>query len=343
MSTAERSIDAATQHFTQLASEGNAVPTGLEAAAAETGDSNLSKGLRSLASRLRRGAEPEGTSLSDVERLVLAIVVCKDKPRTFSQSLSDLAHWEQQSHHLRRSIGLLSIYPAALLVLSLLVAFTMGRYMTPEVRDIIDNFGIEIDAATRGLMWWHETVWGYFLVLSVVSIVGLLILARIGPTWLWEYITRNIPVLGSGLSWLDASDTCRHVGKLLQSGLSYTEAFETATAGVSSPRYRSWLRTAAICVDRGQALSASAYQLPRDTYALSTLIDETVSGDSSPGESWLLASGHFYRLGRQRIELTKMFLPVFGYLVVFVIGLSVIYGMIAPLTVLMNLISALAY
>jgi type IV pilus assembly protein PilC len=160
----------------------------------------------------------------------------------------------------RKTISAL-VYPAILVVLSLIVVTVIVVKVVPEFGNFYNQFGKELPLSTRMIVGLSSVVTSYFpLILGAIAAVV------IGTMW-WvrqpgqrrrlDRLTLKLPALGSIAQKFSTSQGARTLATLLGGGIPLVNALEVTSRSLSNQHMAAELMTAAQQVREGRSLAAT--------------------------------------------------------------------------------------
>jgi type IV pilus assembly protein PilC len=160
----------------------------------------------------------------------------------------------------RKTISAL-IYPAVLLVLSLIVVGILVLRVVPQFGGYYEQFGKELPLSTRVIVAVSAYATAY------LGIIVLVILGVAAAVWLWlkrpgqrEIVDRwilNLPLLGGVARKFSTSQASRTLATLLGGGIPLVNAIDVAARSIRNRYLARELHKASQQVREGRALSAA--------------------------------------------------------------------------------------
>lgn len=136
----------------------------------------------------------------------------------------------------KRVVGAL-VYPAVLVVLSLVMIFVMLTYVIPKFATFFEGFGAELPLFTRLMIAFATTMRENILITFVAVIGGSLLLHRWATTsgrLLWDRFKLRIPLVGGILHRFAIMQFTQSLGTLLAGGTPMVPAIEIASQSVTN-------------------------------------------------------------------------------------------------------------
>ncbi len=163
----------------------------------------------------------------------------------------------------RKTISAL-VYPAILLVLSLVVVAIIVLRVVPEFGAFYEQFNEELPMSTRMIVAVSDFARSY-VVLIVASLVGLAIAFWV---WIQQAVQRErfdrwvlqLPALGSIAKKFSTSQAARTLATLLGGGIPLVNAIDVAARSIKNRYIARELRLAGQQVREGRALSVAMHE-----------------------------------------------------------------------------------
>ena len=190
-----------------------------------------------------------------------ASLLAGEKSGNLEQVLRRYVSYVKVVSGVRRKTLSALIYPAVLLVLSLIVVTIIVVRVVPEFGDFYNQFGKELPWSTRMIVAISDVATRYFFVI-LLTIVG----AAAGAWW-WvrqpgqkrrlDRLILRIPALGPVAQKFTTSQAARTLATLLGGGIPLVNSLEVTSRSLSNQYMAGELTTAAQQVREGRALAAS--------------------------------------------------------------------------------------
>jgi general secretion pathway protein F len=196
--------------------------------------------------------------------------------------LSNEARRIRAFQEIRRDLATSLIYPAALIIMCVLVVGFMLAFIVPQIRASISEeayrtipaFSAAIFAASDGI----NALTPGIAAIGTVTVVGILILiAKATTEWRQRKIVQ-LPVVGRIITSLAASSFCYSLGTMLAASVRTELAWGLAARGVSQPFIRARLEAAGTRIVQGAQISTAAIWtgvLPEDVNSVFALGERT--------------------------------------------------------------------
>ena len=190
-----------------------------------------------------------------------ASLLAGEKSGNLEQVLRRYVSYVKVVSGVRRKTLSALIYPAVLLVLSLIVVTIIVVRVVPEFGDFYNQFGKELPWSTRMIVAVSDVVTRYFFVI-VMTIVG-----AISGAWWWVHqpgqkrrldrLILRIPGLGPVAQKFSTSQAARTLATLLGGGIPLVNSLEVTSRSLSNQYMAGELTNAGQQVREGRALAAA--------------------------------------------------------------------------------------
>lgn len=298
-----------------------------------------------------RGALGEGHSLAQSLRrqgglfngLYCALVEAGERSGKLAPVLERLAEHLEQVQRQRHKARTAMIYPAVLMLVSLLVVVGLMTFVVPKLTEQFTHSGQTLPLITRILIGISEglvLVGPWLLALAVAAgIAGSLLLRK--PHWRLrrDRALLRVPRVGALLTVLESARLARSLAILVGSGVPLLEALHVATATVANREVHRALETVRVQVEGGvslhRALSGAGHFPP-------LLLNMVASGEASgtlPDMLERVADNQERGFARQVDTLMALFEP----LMILVMGGVVLFIVLAVLLPIMQLNQGLKF
>lgn len=138
--------------------------------------------------------------------------------------LARLAEYLERSRELKDTVSTALIYPAILLIMSLVSLFVMLTFVVPQFSEMFETAGKALPVSTQivvGLAEWLQNYW-WMLILAVVLAVGYMNLQMADPARkkVWDGRFLKLPLAGNIILSQETANISRTLGTLLGNGVS---------------------------------------------------------------------------------------------------------------------------
>ncbi len=247
-----------------------------------------------------------------------------------NKTLRELAESVEKTASITSKIRGALIYPAAILVLLVIVIFVMMIAVIPQMTKLFAQTGHDLPLPTQILIAvsnFCSTYWPIVLLVSTALVVGtvLWIHTRTGK-YMWDYMLIKLPIFGQLIQKATLSRFSRSLSSLMSSGVPIIKAIEITANAVGNEVYKRRLVLTAEDMRRGIPMAENMAESKLFPTMLVNMIE--VGEQTAQLESVTLKVAEFYdeEVDTVVAALTKVMEP----LIIVVIGITV-GGMVAAI------------
>lgn len=147
---------------------------------------------------------------------------------SLGEVLGRLSEYLERSRELKETVSTALIYPAILLIMSLVSLFVMLTFVVPQFSEMFESAGKALPVSTQivvGLAGWLQSYW-WMLVLGVVLISAYMNLQLADPVRkkVWDGRFLRLPLAGTIILNKETANISRTLGTLLGNGVSILSA-----------------------------------------------------------------------------------------------------------------------
>lgn len=223
----------------------------------------LQRAFAEVLARLGRGSRFSDALAASPEVFaaeVVAVARAGEHGGSLAPSLERLALTLERGARLRQQVRSALIYPAILLVATLLTVVLLLTVVVPEFEPIFGEAGRELPLATRIVVgagdlaadWW----WSLPLLFLLVPLLVRAWLAAPRRRAAWHGLLLRLWLLGGLLRRIEMARFARTLGTLLQNGVGLTGALNLAAGGCRNAAVAAAVARAEAGVRGGEALAA---------------------------------------------------------------------------------------
>jgi len=193
-----------------------------------------------------------------VDAAFIATVRAGEESGHLDAVLSRLAESILQQEKLRKKIRAALIYPAIMVVMSILIVLFLMVYVVPKVVTVFDNTDQPLPGLTQGLLAISEAVQAHWLPGLVILVLGSVMYRvlmrqkrmryRRDAFWLAWPLLRKFLMMANSARW------ARTLGVLLSSGVTMIDALRIASQVVAPLPWQHKTEQMALAVREGQPL-----------------------------------------------------------------------------------------
>lgn len=237
--------------------------------------------------------------------------------------LRRLAVYIERDLEARRKIQSAAIYPAVILVMSIVTITVLATFVLPKFKLFFSNLNAKLPLATRMLLAVTDflTVWWWAIAAGVVSIALAIFITlqtergRYGR----DKLILSIPVIGSTIQYALVERFCRILASMVSAGVSLPDALQVATQALRNRVYIRGLSGVNNAMLEGQGIATPLLRtqlFPTTAVQMLRVGEETGSLDA---QLELTAEYYETELDYKIKKVTSLFEP----LVIVVMGLLV--------------------
>ncbi len=298
---------------------------------------------RSLAAMRARVLEGQSLSEAMAEQPALfpamysRTVAAGERAGQLDRVMARLAEHAEQRQAAGRGLIVALVYPALLALISLAVVWGLIGFVVPRVIGVFEHAGRELPLLTRSLLGVAELAgrFGGWLLLLTALIVALVLAAlkRDRPRRRLDRALLGAPLIGQLVRTQIAASFARALAILVGSGVPVVEALQTAAGVCGNRAAADDIRQAAARVREGSSLNEAL----ADARWLPALTRRLIAGGEKAGA---LAPMLDHAAAMQEADLrdaSQVLLAVLQPVLILVVGLMVLYIVLAILLPIMNL------
>jgi type IV pilus assembly protein PilC len=214
-----------------------------------------------------------GTSLTDALRkhplyfddLFCNLVQAGEQAGVLETLLDKIATYKEKTESLKGKIKKALFYPAAVIVVAILVTAIIMIFVIPQFQDLFSSFGADLPMPTQIVIGMSEfmTSWWWALLLGIGGIVAAAGAMFKRSAKFREAIDRTLlktPVIGNILHKAALARFCRTTSTMFAAGVPLVEALESVAGATGSVVYGNAVMQMREDVATGQALQLSMRQ-----------------------------------------------------------------------------------
>ncbi len=233
-------------------------------------------------------------------------------------------------------------YPVFMLALSGVIIFFLLTYMVPSITGIFNDWGQELPALTRGLMWLSDIFrdYWYLLILGLGALYELVrrLLRRPAYRLKWDKIKWRLPIWGPLEQRRHLAAFSRTLGLLLTSGMPLLRGLELTSKMIDNLMLAEVVKNAVVKVSQGGSLA----RVLRQSKVVPPLVLQMIATGEESGslEELLLKTADFYdhEVETALVKFTSLLEPVLILVMAIIVGTAVV-AIILPIMELNQVIS----
>jgi type IV pilus assembly protein PilC len=230
-----KDISFATRQLATMIGAGIPVASSIESLA--RGHDNPS--MQEMLTSIRLDVE-SGTALSDAlsrfpihfDRLYTALVSAGEQSGTLDILLDKIAIYKEKMEAIKSKIRAAMLYPAAVLIVAVVVVSILLIFVIPSFERLFQNFGADLPTLTRWIVdlskWFTEWWWMFFMIL-VGSIVGIIFTYRRSEKmqFFFDRVVLILPIFGTVIRKAIIARFARTLSTMFGAGVPLVESLET--------------------------------------------------------------------------------------------------------------------
>lgn len=273
-----------TRQLATLIRSGLPIEQALSAVARQSGRPRIERIILAVRARVLEG-HSLAASLAEFPRafseMYRATIAAGEQSGHLEQVTEQLADYLETRHSTGRSVAQQMIYPAFIMLFSLIVIGFLMVVVVPSMVEVFETRDQALPLLTRLMIGISDFSrdWGWLLVLAVVAGVVGFARAMREPAFRMRVHRRmvNLPFIGDLYRATDAARLASTLGILSRSGVPLVDALVISSQVVSNLQIREAVRQAAARVREGGSLSRA---LEQSGYFPPMLVQMIASGET---------------------------------------------------------------
>lgn len=273
------------QQLATLVRAGLPILKALDLLAQRTNKPALAAVLDVARKRIRAGA-----SLSDALKetgmfsgVYTTAVLAGERSGDLVGVLEQYIAYQKVTGSIRRKLKTALVYPALLVVVSILVLSSVIVFIIPEFAALYDDMNAELPAITQAVIFFANQIREWILLLLVIVAGGVAAFFAVkrnqaGARAL-DRIWMDLPLVGTVVQQFRLAQFARTLGTLLKGGIPLVSALETAGGAMESPVLRHAVALSVERVREGRALHTSL----SDTGVIPEMVTEMIEVGETTG------------------------------------------------------------
>ncbi|KPJ57116.1 hypothetical protein AMJ49_02335 [Parcubacteria bacterium DG_74_2] len=195
------------------------------------------------------------------------VVKLGEKSGTLQENLRYLALHLRKDYEMKKNIRGAMIYPAIIIIVGLIIAFTVTFFILPKITDLLKILGVELPLATKILI----NSSSFFKENSILIISGLIFVILIFKFILklkfikfyFDKTSLSLPIFGQIFRNLSLARFSRFSYTLFKSGMPVLEALKISSDSLPNEVYKRNLTSVRLEVERGGKISQGLKNFPK--------------------------------------------------------------------------------
>ncbi len=169
-------------------------------------------------------------------------VMASERTGNLDASLQRLAAYLERAVENRRKIVAALMYPAIVMVLSVVVVVALSVFVIPRFEGLFEQLGGDLPLSTQILVNIMDflTTWGVALALGAVLLILAIVLGsrtRRGRSWL-DATALRLPIVGDVVSTAIIERFCFALGSMVEAAVTLPDALDLAGEGTNNTVFR---------------------------------------------------------------------------------------------------------
>lgn len=293
----------------------------------------------------------EGKTLSEAmaaypkvfPNLMASMVRSGEESGSLSQALRMVAAQMESTYKLMKKIRGALMYPAVIMGAIVVMGIFMLVYVVPTLTQTFKDFGTELPASTRFVIWVSDTLKDHFalslLAIGLVVAGAVVALRTKGGKRGVDWATLRMPAIGGIAKEVNAARTARTLSSLLSSGVDIVLAAKITGDVLQNSYYKEILAQVGEKVQKGEPI-ADIFHANEKLYP--SFVGEMIAVGEETGQLSDMLQGVAVFYENEVEQKTKDLTSIVEPFLMIVIGLAVGFfaiSMISPIYSLTNAIT----
>ena len=242
---------------------------------------------------------------------------------------------EQQADLKAKTVGAM-IYPVILATMGSVIVAVLVIFFVPKFASVFDSLAAEgeLPAATVWLLWFSDTIRGYWLVMLLVA-GGLFVLLRThfsteSGKLMLDQIKLKVPLVGPILLSLAVARFCRVLGTLMKNGVPILKGLEISSAAAGNRVLCQAIESATDNVTSGETLSKpleASGHFPLEVTEMISVAEESNTLDTV----LITISDQLEKTTMRRLDVAVKLIEPIMLLIMAIVVLFVVVALLLPI------------
>ncbi|MEM1080586.1 MAG: type II secretion system F family protein [Pseudomonadota bacterium] len=311
----------------------------------QTGRSKTKRPMAAIRSRV-----VEGASLSDAMAeqpalfppLFYRSVAAGEQAGQLDLVVARLADHAEKTQALSRNLLVALVYPVLLALISVAVIWGLLAFVVPRVVSVFEQASQQLPWMTQSLILISSGLANYglwvLLGLAALTVLTIVLFKQPGPRLVVDTGLLKLPLIGRLVRTHASALFARTFAMLVSSAVPAVEALQAASLVINNRRVQLDLNQAAARVREGASISASL----EDIDWLPPLTRRLIQGGEQAGDLALMMDHAAALQEADLADSAQVLLSVIQPLLILMVGLVVLYIVLAILLPILNLSQLLA-
>lgn len=202
--------------------------------------------LKDIVTQIKNDIEAGSTITQALRRhpryfneLFCSLIDAGEQSGSLDIMLEKIASYKERIESIKGKIKKALFYPAAVLVVAVLVTATLLLFVVPQFETLFKNFGAELPTMTQlviNLSMLLQHYWWTVLILFLALIVGIAYLHRHSPqfTFMVDRLSLKVPIIGPILKKAAVARFARTLSVTFAAGLPLVEALQVVSSATGN-------------------------------------------------------------------------------------------------------------
>ena len=216
--------------------------------------------------------------------LIINLVQIGEISGTLQENLFYLEKELQKSLELRRKVRGALIYPAIIIVVTVLVSLFLTFFLFPKIVPIFSGLNYQLPWTTVMLIWLSTNVIKFWWLIILFGILFLAVFVSLYKNdsfrLRFDYFVLRTPLLGKLLQLYYLANICRAVSLMLKTDIRIQRIFETVSNSTTNLCYKKELQNLTLDLAQGRKISEN---LAKSTNLFPSIMSQMVGIGESTG------------------------------------------------------------
>lgn len=195
------------------------------------------------------------------------VIKLGEESGTLQENLRYLALHLRKDYEMKKNIRGAMIYPAIIVIVGLIIAFTVTFFILPKITDLLKILGVELPLATKILInsssFLKENLILIISGLIFVILIFKFILKLKFIKFYFDKTSLSLPIFGQVFRNLSLARFSRFSYTLFKSGMPVLEALKISSDSLPNEVYKKNLTSVRLEVERGGKISQGLKNFPK--------------------------------------------------------------------------------
>lgn len=248
--------------------------------------------MRELLTTIRQDVEG-GTAFSQAlakfplffNRLYVSLVAVGEQSGTLDTLMEKLATYMEEIEEIKGKLKSAMVYPAAVVVVAVLVTALLLLFVIPQFEELFSNFGADLPALTQlivDMSRWFQDFWWMFFGILIGTVVGFIAFYKRSPKFQFflDRVSLKAPIFGQIIKKASIARFTRTLATMFGAGVPLVDALGSVAGASGNRVYYNASYAIRNSVSTGRPLEASM----ADTGLFPPMVLQMVATGEESGE-----------------------------------------------------------